>query len=53
MKNILIEKDIQSHTTNEIVEEGYFEWEINDFNSFMDNADDTESPEFTLCSHKW
>jgi len=53
LKNLLIEKDVQSSTDNEILEEGYFEWEIEDFNSFMDNADDTESPEFSLCGHKW
>jgi len=53
LKNLLIEKDVQNNTDNEILDEGYFEWEIEDFNNFIDNADDVESPEFSLCGHEW
>ncbi|KAG4101427.1 hypothetical protein H8356DRAFT_1289411 [Neocallimastix lanati (nom. inval.)] len=54
LKNLLIENDNStSNTNNEIIDEDFYEWEIDDFENFIDNADDMESPEFNICKHKW
>jgi len=51
---LLIENDNStSNTNNEIIDEDFYEWEIDDFENFIDNADDMESPEFNICKHKW
>ncbi|OUM63500.1 hypothetical protein PIROE2DRAFT_9917 [Piromyces sp. E2] len=36
----------------EILSEDYFEWEIHDFENFVNSGDDISSPEFSLCDIK-
>jgi len=48
-----VENSLSSIDNYEVKEEDYFEWEIHDFENFVNSGDDITSPEFSLCGYKW
>jgi len=53
LKKVLVENSLSSIDNYEVKEEDYFEWEIHDFENFVNSGDDITSPEFSLCGYKW
>ncbi|OUM57685.1 hypothetical protein PIROE2DRAFT_17246 [Piromyces sp. E2] len=59
LKELLVEEDNNNEDNSnednngEQYKEGFLEWKIENFDNLVDGLKGIESPEFTVCHHKW